>query len=186
MAVILKCPVCEKKYRWNAGAEEAPQYCPNPDCDWEDVKRADDDIVMPFIRTSGKTSQVDKMYRDMEAGSERRVEMAAELAGTSKDEMSGLKITNLNDRKDAEIAAPNVVNAVTQHMEAMNARGAKFGFGGGDALGYSGAVQAGPAPNAGAKMRSQLHAHHTTLSRGAAVSDAPALETQQPGYVRRG
>lgn len=128
MPVILKCPECNTKYRWNAGIETAPEFCPNPECEWADTKRADDDVVMPFIR-SARTNANDKLYRDMEKGSEVRAEKAAEMAGCSAADMSALKITNLNDRKDAEVAAMPVQNAVTQHMEQMNQKGGQFGFG---------------------------------------------------------
>jgi len=171
MPVLLKCPTCETKYRWNAGIETAPEFCPNPDCDWQDTKRADDDVVMPFIR-SARTTANDKVYRQMEAGSEQRVQLAAEAAGCSPADMSSLKITNLSDRKDTEIAAMPVQNDVTHHMEQMNAKGGQFGFSGAAsgaewAAGVSdgsvtinGKVTKGIAPRAGANTLGRIQSLH--------------------------
>lgn len=168
MAVMLKCPTCNTKYRWNAGVETAPEFCPNEDCDWQDTRRADDDVVMPFLRSS-RTTAHDRVYRQMEEGSEKRVHLAAEAAGCSPSEMSALKITNLNDRKDTEIAAMPVQNTVTQHMDAMNARGGHFGFSGGSewaagvadgSVTIDGKVTKGIAPRAGAKALGAIQNLH--------------------------
>jgi hypothetical protein len=51
---------------------------------------------------------------------------------------------------------------------------------------YSTQVQSGPHPNIGATMITKARDFHGKLSHGMAVSDRPALETQQPGYRRRG
>lgn len=183
MAVMIKCPECKGKFSWNIEADGWPDECPFKGCGFVMAhNRADDDVVMPFIR-SAATKATDKVYRDMEAGSEVRAQAAADLAGVPVSEMSGLKITNLNDRKDAEVAAMPVNNPVSQFMQA-NPQAA--GFRGGDGLGYSAAVGTGPAPNVGAKMRTVVQNAHAELSRGTAVSDRPALETQNPLYRRRG
>lgn len=129
MAIILKCPDCEQKFKWTFSDESRwPDHCPL--CgEFMGIDKDDTVIVMPSLR-SARTDANDKVYRDMERGSEQRVHLAAEAAGCSPAEMSSLKITNLNDRRDSEIAAMPVQNTVTQHMDSMNARGGQFGFSG--------------------------------------------------------
>lgn len=181
---ILKCSACETKFSWSfAEKGKWPDYCENPDCTtFIGNTRADNDIVMPSLR-GAETKHYDDFYRKMEKGSEHRAELAAEFAGATPAEMSALKITNLNDRRDAEIAAMPVSNSVTKFMDA-NPNAA--GFRGSEGLGYSAAVAQGPAPNAGARMMTTLRNHQASISGGVAVSDRPALETNQPGYRRRG
>lgn len=179
MAFKLKCKDCGFKIPWNP-LDAKPTVCPK--CETNNSSdRDDDDIVMPFIRT--KSPGIDRVYRQMEAGSEQRATMAAEMAGVPVAEMSDLKITNLRDTpRQGDVAAVPVQNEVTRFMAATG----QGGFRGGDGLGYSGAVQQGPFANSGAKMRTALQGHHASLSRGSAVSDTPAIETTQAGYRRRG
>ena len=144
------------------------------------------EIAMPFLKTSGKTAATDKLYRDMERGSEIRAQAAADQLGVPVSEMSGLKMTDLpTGRKPGENSAPPLsVSPEFSQFTASNPN--TMGFRGADGVGYSGAVQSGPAPNAGARMRTALQGHHAQISGGTAVSDRPALETTQPGYRRRG
>ena len=183
MAVV-KCTACGTKFKWSFAKEgKWPDYCENPECTtFIGNTRADNDIVMPSLR-SATTKHNDNFYRQMEKGSEHRVHLAAEAAGVSASELSDLKITNLNDRRDAEVAAMPINNSVTQLMAANPGVG---GFQSQAGLGYSGYVQQGPEPNAGARMMTKLGSYHAELSKGSAVSNLPALETQQPGYRRRG
>lgn len=179
----LQCPDCRKKFPWDAKTPW-PRYCPICQADINN-DRADDDIVMPFITSSQlaeRMSRTDAIYREMEAGSEQRAQSAASMLGVPTAEMSDLKVTNLKDaRKPGDIAAVPVNNAVSQIID----RGIG-GWKGSNGVEYSAGVQAGAFPNAGAHMRTTIHQHHTELSRGVAVCDRPGLETQQPGYRRRG
>lgn len=195
MGVSLRCSICREKFPWDT-AKEFPKFCPV--CGKSiGHDRADDEIVMPAI-LSAKSKASDRVYREMERGSEFRAQAAAEMAGTSVDEMSGVKITNLNDRKDAEIAAMPINNPVTQMMAAAPG---VTGFQSNGAE-YSGAVQSGPFANTGAKMRTAIHSAHASMVQQHAIGrgengrpavpmgqvtvDAPAKETLQPGYRRRG
>lgn len=200
MAVILKCPHCEIKFRCEFGNESSwPDYCPNKKCGiYMGVDVDDDEIVMPSIRHASTVAN-DRVYREIESGSNLRAQMAAEQLGVPVSEMSDIKITNLNDRRDAEIAAVPVRNEVTRMMEAAPA--GVTGFAGGNGVGYSGAVQAGPFPNAGAHMRSMIQQNHPQMVQRHAVgkdetgravipsadvvSERPGVETTQPGYRRR-
>ena len=180
MAYRLKCTVCKGKFPWDAAARW-PHFCPLCQADINN-DRDDDDIVMPFIRSTGKTKHIDGFYREMEQKSEERVHMAAEMAGCSASDMSDLKLTNLNDRRDAEIAHISVNNAVTQRMAEMEARGLPTGFNAVDAAGLMGGTQAGPMPNAGAKFLTTLQG----MNGAPGVNMAPPREITQPGYRRRG
>lgn len=185
MAIKLRCPECHKAFAWDTQLPW-PSACPFADCQAEmssDKATAPGTVAAPYIR-SVKTKATDQVYRDIEQASERRVEQAAEMAGVPTSEMEGLKITDLgSSRHEGEVAARDVHNPVSDFMAANPQAG---GFRGADGVGYSGAVQSGPSPNMGAKMRSLLQQQHGAAIGGAAVSDRPALETMQPGYRRRG
>lgn len=183
MAVLLKCPTCEQKFRWEFAQESKwPKACP---CCGADQGADDDDsvICMPSLR-SARTKATDEVYRQAERGSEIRAQAAAEQLGVPVSEMSGLKITDMKTGvKPGETYA---VDNTAANRANLSAGGSAPRFAGADGTGYSGQVQSGPLPNAGAKMRTALQQHHGQISRGSAVSDMPALETQQPGYRRRG
>lgn len=182
MAVILKlkCPDCAETFKW-PGDQKWPDFCPS--CRAA-LTTHEDEICMPFIR-SAATKTTDKVYRDMERGSEMRAQAAADMLGVATADVSDLKITNLRDTHYGEPANVPVVNDITRLMDAnphapigfnANANGAQ----------YSGAVQSGPFANSGAKMRTTLQNMHARTYGHHLVSDRPGLETQQPGYRRRG
>ena len=182
MAVLLRCPDCRRKFQWET-KKPWPRECPLCAADINN-DREDSDVVMPFIR-SAATKANDDLYRQMEAGSEKRAEIAAEQAGVPVSEMSGLKITDLNSTRHAgDVAAVPVNNPVSQFMQANPQ--AAIGFQGGQGAQYSGAVQTGPSPNAGARAQTMVRQMHAERMGWDKVGDAPALETQQPGYRRRG
>jgi hypothetical protein len=163
MAVILKCPVCREKFKYDV-SDGWPDQCPVCNIDINN-KRDDSDVVMPNI-LSWRTKNTDKVARDVMDGSEKRAELAAEMAGVPVSDMANLKITNLNDRNDAQFSAPDENNAVTQRMAAMQAAGMPTGFG----VGTNGAEYAANAhapvmindkpqmvePYAGARARKRL------------------------------
>lgn len=180
MSFKLKCPSCRGSFAWHP-KEGMPDLC---ELCGEKVGHdtADDIVFCPAIRSNAKTKAVDDVYRQMEAGSITRAQIAAEMVGAPVSEMSGLKITNMRDNQrqgDTAIALEN-----SPVSELMASAPQTFGFQGGNGLGFSGPVATGPSPNRGAQMRSVLQDVHQ--SHGNAVSDRPALETYQPGYRRRG
>jgi hypothetical protein len=161
--------------------------------------RPDNVIAMPAF-LSKATKANDDLYRSIERASETRAEQAAQMAGTPVSEMSGLRITNLNDtRHEGAVAAVREVTPVTQFMDA-NPK--VSGFQGANGVEFSGAVMSGPHPNAGARMRTAIHENHRDMvaqhcvgkdetgrmvrAHTDVVSDRPANETLQPGYRRRG
>ena len=180
MAFVLRCPEGRGKFPWGVTAE-FPRFCPL--CRSDIGIDTDDSVIsMPSLR-SASTKANDALYRQMEKGSEFRAEKAAEMAGCSVEDMAGLKITDMNTGlKPGETAAIEVKNTVTEFMASTGIGGFRQDAG----SAYSGAVQTGPSPNAGARMRTGLQEHHARLTGGEGVSDRPALETQAPNYRRRG
>ena len=183
MAYSLRCPVCRVKMPWDPTAG-FPEFCPNISCESRIAHdRDDDDVVMPFYR-SAATKATDGIFERMVAGSEKRAEIAAQMAGVPVSEMSDLKITDLRPTTHAgDVAAVPVNNPVSQFMDA-NPQAA--GFRGNNGLAYSGAVAQGFQPNRGAQMRSVIQSEHGSKYAPGAVSERPANETMQPGYRRRG
>lgn len=155
MAIRLRCPKCRQAFPWESGKSH-PDYCQL--C--QEFIGADPDrdvtiITAPFIR-SAKTDRTDKVYRDMEAGSEQRVKIAAEMTGAPASEMSSLKITDMNDgQRPGDIAAKLTPSAAegqffqpngSQYM-ADNAAGA---------VTVNGQTTTGVIPRAGARAVENL------------------------------
>jgi hypothetical protein len=171
---ILKCPDCEGKFPWEG---EWPRFCPL--CRADMSLPDDGALAVPAFLT--KSKHVDRVYRDMERGSEIRQSLAADMLGVDKSEVSDLKITDLNDaRHPGEVAAKElpVNNDVTRRMDEMRARGMPVGFQDGSSFMGSGGV--GPVPNAGARMMTQMENLHGKISH------MPSREYVSPGYQRRG
>ena len=129
----MKCPECAGKFPWEP-TKGCPKFCPL--CGFD--TSIDDDataIVLPAF-LSAKSRANDKLYRDMEKGSEFRAHAAADMAGVPVSEMSSLKITDLNDRNDTQIAAKDTearAAAARLGMKSLDApfqpNGAEFGAG---------------------------------------------------------
>lgn len=188
MALKIRCPVCRKVFPWDFTAAGGwPEQCLNKDCKSRiGGDRADHDVVMPFISTSGKSKRIDQTYRDMERGSEIRAELAAADAGVPVSEMSSLKITDLRSTKhQGDVAAPPLP-AHLQNVGKWQGDGASFsaGISTGN-VSVNGHVSTGIEPAAGARTRTMLQQLHGQRTHGVAVSDRPALETTAPNYQRR-
>jgi hypothetical protein len=174
----LRCPDCSGTFKW-PGDQELPAFCPL--CQAPQTIKADDDICLPFIR-SAATKAIDNVYRDMERGSEVRAQAAADILGVSASDVSDLKITNIRDAKYGEQSFVPVTNDVTRMMDATPKT---TGFQANGAM-LSPDVQSGPNANSGARMRTSLQKMHAKNFGHHLVSDRPGLETEQPGYRRRG
>lgn len=161
MPVVLKCPKCRGKFKYDV-TEGWPDFCVL--CN-ENInnRRADDDVVMPAF-LSIKSKNNDAVARQIMDGSETRMHLAAAAAGVPSSEMASLKITDINDRRDSEVSHVKEVNAVSQHMDAMAARGMPVGFGAPvdvaaaatGAVNVNGRVVHGIAPRAGISAMSNL------------------------------
>lgn len=99
MAQVLVCNKCRYRIPFSG---DWPDACPN--CDYDMALPDGDAVTMPAFN-SWRSKVTDKVYRDMEAASIARAEHAASVAGVPVSDMSHLKITNLNDRRDAPVAA---------------------------------------------------------------------------------
>jgi hypothetical protein len=183
MKVILRCPLCKEKFKYEV-MDGWPDDCLI--CKQRIAHdRADDDVVIPNF-LSEKTKKTDGVARQIMDGSEHRAEMAASMAGVPVSEMSGLKVTDLNDRRDSEVAVKPVVNDVTRTMDSMKARGLPVGFQRTQAMEQAAAAHTGAEPYAGARMRSKPWNVHHAGSMIAAPEMVPAEIRNNPNYVRRG
>lgn len=164
MGFKLKCPSCRGSFAWNP-REGMPDLCAL--CGEKVGHDTADDIVFcPAIRTNAKTRSVDEVYRQMEAGSITRAQIAAEMTGAPVSEMSDLKITNMRDnQRQGDMAVSLPANPVS---ELMAAAPNTYGFSGAGQA-YGGAVSSGPLPNRGAQMRGVLQEVHQ--SHGNVISD---------------
>ncbi len=175
-----RCPDCRGLFPMPGGA--ILDSCPL--CGYDTSVPERDEIQLPAF-LSPRAKNEDTLYRQVEAGSEERVRLAAEAAGCDASDMAGLKITNMQTGKGAEpLTLP--ANPVSQRMAEMEARGLPTGFGA-NAQGAAASpmVQSGPYPNAGAHFQSALREHHGKVTNYTAVGDNPAVEVMQPGYRRR-
>ena len=153
-AFVLKCPACEKKFKYDV-SDGWPDFCPLCATKMGN-DRPDDEIVMPAF-LSLKTKKIDGVARQVMDGSETRAELAAAMAGVPVSDMSALKITDLNDRNDTQFAAKEVVNPVTQQMDMIRQRGGSIGFDNAEAQNFAAAAHAdGFAPHAGAREMKRL------------------------------
>lgn len=178
MAVILKCPVCGGKFKYDVSAGW-PDFCQIKECGADiNNRRRDDEICVPAF-LSQKSKNNDKVARDIMDGSVERAGMAAAMAGTSVDEMSSLKITDLNDRNDTQFATKDVVNPVTQHMQSMQAAGMPVGFGGpSEAMQRAAMAHTGDAPYAGLRERNRLQ----RIMQPMGQAPLPLQITNNPNY----
>jgi hypothetical protein len=161
----LRCTYCRGAFPWDS-ALPWPKACPLCREDIGIPDRGDNGVVMPFIR-SARMAATDKTYRDIEAGAEQRVERASELTGASKEDMSSLKITNINDgMKQGDIASMEVAQADAamarlQSQSPMTIgfqpNGAEYASGiSSGAVAVNGKITTGIEPNAGARTAQRI------------------------------
>lgn len=155
----LRCPLpeCRKTFPWDAQTPH-PKFCPVCGGGIGTSDAEDSAVVMPFIR-SAKMAATDKIYRDMENGSEVRVERAAEITGSTKEDMAALRITDMNDNMRAGDIAAKEADAAMARLKSMSPvapefkpNGAEFSAGiAQGAVALNGQVTTGIEPNAGAR-----------------------------------
>ena len=186
--VILRCSECFHKFRHSG---PWPSACPN--CLVPMAGPKDDAPEIPAF-LSIKTRRADQVYRDMEKGSEFRVQKASEMLGVPTHELSHMKNTDLKDAKhpgDVAVKLPPPVMApVINHMAAQ---GAPVGFmNGPQMMGGVGSeeVSSGSYPNMGTNFIDQVlrpqHLQEVDARQyGRVQSENPALETQMPAYRSR-
>ena len=175
MKVVLRCPVCREKFKYDV-ADGWPDECLL--CNADINNRVPDNVVTVPAFLSQKTKSTDKVARDIMDGSKVRAELAAAQAGVPVSEMSALKITNLNDRNDAQFSAPEVRNPVTERMDQMAAAGLKTGFGVAEAQSFATQAHAGPEPYAGLRARNRVQSQMTPIG----AAPLPNEITRNPNY----
>ena len=171
MAIVLRCPDCGVKFRWDTKSESSwPKYC--PECGAYVGIDGKPGVVMPYLKT-GVAKSVDKVYRDMEAGAEQRAQMAASMLGVPVSDMADLKLTNLrDDPRSGQPAHVPVVNDVTRMMDA-NPGIQSFG------PQLSASVRVGPDANAGLRTGHMVRQAHGETYGHHLVHDTPPLEILQ-------
>ena len=165
----IRCPGCRKPFPWDP-AIDLPERCPLKGCGYVAKKRepeVDEDgvlvIAAPFLRSHVMKAN-DDCYRQLEDSSNVRAQLAADMAGVPVSEMSHLKVTNIRDTKEGEVAAMPVVNDVTRQMDMLKSRGMPVGFGGQadttstatGAITVNGQVIQGIQPRAGVRAMEQI------------------------------
>lgn len=181
--IKLRCNGCQNFIRIPAN-EDWPDFCPKCGRAANEVPT---EVQAPHIAKSiGKNT--DKMYRDMEAGSTHRAQMASEITGDPVSEFGDLKITDMKDNlREGDDAAPSVT-AANNPVQAVieQAPQGLFGFQDrGQGLAHSAGVSQGPSPNAGIRMLPGLRSQHQKATGGRGSSDMPANEIRQAGYRPR-
>jgi hypothetical protein len=162
--VKLRCPYCRVAFPWDPKLP-FPDKCPLPDCG-EVIgipDRGDNGVVMPFIR-SAKMKANDKVYRDIEQGSEVRAGIAAEMTGASKEDMAALKISDMADNMRAGDMAAKEADAALQRLQSSSpmqigfqTNGAEFSSGiSTGAVAVNGKITTGIEPNAGARAAQRV------------------------------
>ena len=79
MAVILKCPICREKFKYDV-SQGWPDECPV--CKTDINNRVPDNVVVVPAFLSQKSKNNDAVARQIMDGSETRANMAAAMAGT--------------------------------------------------------------------------------------------------------
>lgn len=153
MAFVIKCNACSHRLPWKP-TDKTPSECPKCGASFGE-ERDDSDVVMPFIR-SAKTTNNDKLYRDMEKGSEVRAELGAQAAGCSVSDMSAMKMTDMRDnQREGDIAAKMVPTADDGKFFQPN--GAEYAAGTANGVvTLNGQVTTGIQPRAGIRAMSTI------------------------------
>lgn len=177
------CPECSGSFEvlHPTSDDPPPRFCGRCGYDTQSAEPLVEPLPTPHI---GKSigGVVDNMYRGIEAGAEHRAHVAQAM-GVSPEDAGGLKITDMRDNaREGEASNVPVVNDVTRLMDSLPKESVGF-TGASDGVQYSGAVQSGPFPNAGARTMQRLRQMHS--GQGFVTSDRPALETQMPNYRPR-
>jgi hypothetical protein len=151
MAFALRCSACRKTFRWDP-AKPVPEACLLCNTLMASDKSDDDSVIVMPNFLSTRTKQNDQLQRQTVDASEVRMHKAAEMAGCDAADMSNLKITDLKSTKhEGDVAIAPVNNVVSQHMDAMAARGMPVGFGNQEAMNYAAQAHTGPDARAGAR-----------------------------------
>lgn len=164
----LRCTVCREAFSWEP-SNGWPKHCP---CCGEYIGTdGKEEVVLPFIRKSTAISKTaDRVYRNIESDSEHRQEMAADMLGVSKSEVSDIKITNMRDgMREGDAAVVQNLTPVQSQMAAGAVNTREIG------LQASQFVRQGPLPGAGTIfIQNTLKPSHTS-NYGVPTTDNPSI-----------
>lgn len=187
---IYECPHCTGSFEvfHMQNDEPPPRFCQLCGYDTDEEPLVQPLSAPHIAKAVGKAT--DNIYRATEEGAQHRVTMAQEMFGLDTESANALKITDMRSgTRPGETAAMPVINPITQFMNA-NPNSGGFGQTAVSSAAHEAAVRTGYAPNAGAHAMADLRKTHAKFVQnaghaGPTTSNAPALETQMPGYVPR-
>jgi hypothetical protein len=113
MKLKILCRLCGEKFTWYA--DEFPDECPL--CHQYIGNDGKPEVAAPFIGLR-HAKNGDGIYRAMERGAEHRIDVASNLLGVPRSELSDMKITNMGDNaREGEDTAPKVSPHINKLME---------------------------------------------------------------------
>lgn len=121
--VTYECPDCGGRFEFmhHPSSEPPPDHCHLCQASFSDPPER---AIPERVNIGSEIQKVpDRLYRQMEAGSEQRAHMAAELTGDHVSEMSNLKITNMSDNaREGEHSAITNASAAEARLSTATAR----------------------------------------------------------------
>lgn len=120
--VTYRCPECQGTFDFlhHPSDEPPPNECQICHASFSDEPEK---AFVPKINIGTAKGKIpDRLYRDMEKGSEIRAEMAAEVGGGSASDYSALKITDMNDNlRQGDMAAKMNTAAAVRNLSQFGA-----------------------------------------------------------------
>jgi hypothetical protein len=112
MKLRLQCSICAEKFVWHG--DEFPDECPV--CNQYIGNEGKPEVAAPFIGLRAAKNG-DGIYRAMERGAEHRIDVASNMLGVPKSELSDMKITNMGDSaRPGEDSSPRLSQSVQNLM----------------------------------------------------------------------
>ncbi|MDE2097107.1 MAG: hypothetical protein KGL39_07665 [Patescibacteria group bacterium] len=167
MAYKLRCPGCAETFRWTG--KSWPKFCPI--CGYSTALPQRSEIQAPLI---GKPqNQVpDRTYRQYEQATEQNAQEAASMLGVPVEEMSGLKVTNMETSlREGDLAVKPVSNEITRFMDSHPQQVGQMQQ---QAMVFAANAHQGKGKYAGASGLGLVRKRHA--ERGGPSSDHPTME----------
>ena len=121
MKLRLQCSICAEKFVWHG--DEFPDECPV--CGKYIGNDGKPEVAAPFIGLKAAKNG-DGIYRAMQRGAEHRIDVASNMLGVPRSELSDMKITNMGDNaRPGEDSAPQLSVAAQQALAFNNKEAAQ-------------------------------------------------------------
>lgn len=161
-----RCPECRGKFPPVRG-EDFPTRCYAVQSDGAlgcgySYKEVDDNVIAMPAFLSDRTRSIDGTARAIQDGGDTRAQLAADLAGCSVADMSGLKVP--------DPSKPPSINANSEVAQSMRAMPQATGFNPAAGAEFAAGTRQGPLPNAGAHFAGKIQSMHKSLERSLSVS----------------